>query len=154
MNVADVLDSLLNQHVAACFHVRMKVSLTDNLTRLASELRMLDNQFQAEPAPELSTLYAFRQALDGVRLTAWSVTELVHARSVAKTSDTVFSFLVTQRLRRFEQMVNNLCSDLDRETVPLPDDVLRPVANALRALQQRLDRRNVLTPRKPPASKP
>ena len=132
----------------------MKATLADNLNRLTSELRLLDNQFQAEPAPDLSTLYPFRQALDSVRLTAWGVTELVHARSVAKTSDTVFSFLVTQRLRRFEQMVNNLCSDLDRETVPLPDDVLRPVANSLRALQQRLERRNVVTSRYPPPSKP
>lgn len=154
MIVTGVLDSLLNLHIAACLHERMKATLTDNLNRLASELRLLDNQLQADAAPELSTLYSFRQALDGVRLTAWSVTELVHARSVAKSSDTVFSFLVTQRLRRFEQMVNNLCSDLDRETVPLPDDVLRPVANALRALQQRLERRNVLTSRHPPASKP
>ena len=121
----------------------MNENLTEKLKRLASDLRALDKQLQTEPAPDLSTLYEFRQVLDGVRLSAWSISELIHARTVAKTSDTVFTFLVTQRLHRFEQMVTNLCLDLDRQALAGQEAILQPASNALYALQQRLEKRNI-----------
>ena len=55
-------------------------TLSSDTKRLTSELRRLVQRFQLEPAPDPATLQEFRHAVDNVRLAAWNVSELIHAR--------------------------------------------------------------------------
>jgi hypothetical protein len=55
--------------------------------------------------------------VDNVRLTAWSVSELVNAERIKKNPDTVLAFLSAERLRRFDQLVKNLCGDIERGSI-------------------------------------
>jgi len=49
--------------------------LSAELRQFSSELRLLEKRLQTSPAPDAVALHEFRQAVDNVRLTAWSVSE-------------------------------------------------------------------------------
>ncbi len=70
--------------------------------------------------PDGPALREFRRALDNVRMTAWTLDELLNARQTRKDPQLVISFLTTERLRRFSQMVNDLCSDLEHDGLNWP----------------------------------
>jgi hypothetical protein len=91
--------------------------LSSEIRRLTHELRALERRFQSESAPEPAALVEFRHAVDGVRLAAWSVNELINARQGDRDSDTVLSFLATERLRRFEQLARNIRGDIERRVI-------------------------------------
>ncbi len=55
-------------------------TLSSDTRRLTSELKRLVQRFQLEPAPDPATLQEFRHVVDNVRLAAWNVSELIHAR--------------------------------------------------------------------------
>jgi hypothetical protein len=92
-------------------------TLSSEIRRLTSELRLLEKRFQSESTPEQAALVEFRHAVDGVRLAAWSVSEMINARQGEKDSDTVLSFLATERLRRFEQLARNIRGDIERRVI-------------------------------------
>ena len=91
--------------------------LSSDTKRLTSELRRLVQRFQLEPAPDPATLQEFRHAVDNVRLAAWNVSELIHARQGDETSDTMVGFLAGERLRRFDQLAKNICADIERRAI-------------------------------------
>src|SRR5262245_52478588 len=88
-------------------------SFSAKLIELTSELRALDLELKSGETPEAPLLREFRQALDHVRMTAWTTNELMDARQARKDPQTVLSFLTSERLRRFTQMVKDLCNDID-----------------------------------------
>ena len=92
-------------------------TLSSDTKRLTSELRRLAQRFQLEPAPDNATLQEFRHAVDNVRLAAWNVSELIHAREGDKASDTMVGFLAGERLRRFDQLARNICADIERRAI-------------------------------------
>jgi hypothetical protein len=92
-------------------------TLSSDTKRLTSELRRLAQRFQLEPAPDPATLQEFRHAVDNIRLAAWNVSELIHARQGEKASDTMVGFLAGERLRRFDQLVRNICADVERRAI-------------------------------------
>jgi len=92
-------------------------TLSSEIKRLSSELRHLERRLQSEPAPDPAALAEFRHAVDGVRLAAWSVSELVNARQTEKDPDTPLAFLATERLRRFEQLTGSICGDIERRVI-------------------------------------
>ena len=92
-------------------------ALSSETKRLTSELKRLAQRFQLEPAPDPATLQEFRHALDNVRLAAWNVSELIHARQGEKASDTMVGFLAGERLRRFDQLAKNICADVERRAI-------------------------------------
>ena len=112
--------------------------LTEKLKRLTGELDALAGELKADPAPDLSALSDFRTAVDNVRVAAWSISELMNARHSSKNPQSVLTFLVGQRLRRFEQMANDVCLDLDDHVLPRQEYLLQPIARAVNALQERL----------------
>ncbi len=83
-------------------------SLTLQIKHLSDELRRLEHRLKSEPAPDPAALTEFRHAVDNVRLTAWSVSELINAERIKKNPDTVMAFLSAERVRRFDQLVKNL----------------------------------------------
>lgn len=92
-------------------------TLSSEIKRLSSELRHLERRLQAESAPDPAALAEFRQAVDGVRLAAWTVNELVNTRQAETDPDTVLAFLATERLRRFDQLVASIRADIERRVI-------------------------------------
>ena len=83
-------------------------NLTLDIKQLASELKRVEHRLKSEAAPDPVALNEFRHAVDNVRLTAWSVSELLNAERIKKNPETVAAFLSAERLRRFDQLVKNL----------------------------------------------
>ena len=80
------------------------------LRKLTEDLRLLERQLQTAPLNDLAALSEFRQALDEMRMTAWTVNELHIAQSEKK--EALASFLAAERIRRFAQLIRDLCRDL------------------------------------------
>ena len=115
--------------------------LSYKLRNLTAELRLLDENLKSNTPLDSATLREFRHALDNVRLTAWTVNELLDARQSHKDLQTMTSFLTFQRLWRFSQMVQDLCSDFDRDGVYWSGEGLRHFTESLGQLHERLRRR-------------
>jgi hypothetical protein len=115
-------------------------SFAATLLSVTTELQTLDQRLKARPFPDGAVLREFRQALDNVRLTAWTVSELVNALEIRRDPQAVMSFLTAERLRRFSQMVNDLCSDLDHDGVRWPSHGIQRLQESLNLLRGRLDR--------------
>jgi hypothetical protein len=113
--------------------------LSAKLHRLASELRQVEGQLQTAPAPDAAPLQEFRQALDNTRLTAWSVNEAMSASRRDTGADSVLSFLAAERLRRLDQMVRNMCADLDRQAVTAQTVGMQSLFDSVNALSTRLN---------------
>lgn len=124
----------------------MSTAVNENLHRLSSELRQLDLELKSEVGLDSLALYSFRESLDSVRLTAWSKAELMSARSAGTDPNSIVTFLVSERLRRFEQMVNSICTDFDRGAIPLQDYVLAPLLRSINALQKRVKKKSGALP--------
>ena len=93
----------------------MADDLRSKLEVLTSALKQInhDLQISSKAQVEAATLAEFRTMLDTVRLTAWTVHELTHARHAEENPEAVLALLARERLKRFEQMANDICSDLD-----------------------------------------
>ena len=113
-------------------------NLAHELAEISEALRSLDRRLRSEPAPDPVALNEMRQALDNLRLTAWTVSEVTSARNIKENPNTVLSFLASERLRRLEQLVRNVCGDLDRRVLTVESNGMASFVDAMIALQQRL----------------
>jgi hypothetical protein len=116
-------------------------NLTHEIEQLTSELRRVEHRLKTEAAPDAVALNEFRHAVDNVRLTAWSVSELINAEHTKKNPETVLAFLAAERLRRFDQMVRNLCGDIERRIVTFQTNGMHSLIDSVNTLQQRLTQR-------------
>jgi len=92
-------------------------AFSSRLKEVSSELREIDLALKAGATPELLHLQEFRHVLDNARLTAWTVSELLSAAESQKDPAKVLSFVAAERLRRSNQMLKDLCTDLDGQGV-------------------------------------
>ena len=113
-------------------------SITAKLQDLAAQLGSLDQDFKSKPFLDEAALREFRWALDNVRMTAWTVSELLNARRSHKNPQAVISFLSAERLRRFSQMARNLSDDFEQDGTSWPAEAVRNLANSLTLLRERL----------------
>jgi hypothetical protein len=116
-------------------------NLSLEVKHLTSELKRVEHRLKAEPAPDTVALNEFRHAVDNVRLTAWSVSELINVEHTKKNPETVLAFLAAERLRRFDQMVRNLCGDIERRIVTLQTNGMHSLIDSVNMLQERLTQR-------------
>jgi hypothetical protein len=116
-------------------------NLTHEIEQLTSELRRVEHRLKTEAAPDTVALNEFRHGVDNVRLTAWSVSELINAEHTRKNPETVLAFLAAERLRRFDQMVRNLCGDIERRIVTFQTNGMHSLIDSVNMLQQRLTQR-------------
>jgi hypothetical protein len=116
-------------------------NLTLAIKQLTSELKRMEHRLKSQAAPDAVTLNEFRHAVDNVRLAAWSVSELINAEHTKKNPETVMAFLAAERLRRFDQMVRNLCADIERRIVTLQTNGMHSLIDSVNMLQQRLTQR-------------
>lgn len=113
-------------------------TLSADLKSLSAALKRTDQQLQSGPAPDSALLNEFRQAVDNVRLTAWSVSEAINSRRSGNEPDTVLAFLSAERLRRLDQLVRNLCGDIDRGAITAQNYGLNSLSDSVNVLQQKL----------------
>jgi hypothetical protein len=91
--------------------------LSERLRRLSAELRLAESELKSSPTLEPLLLQEFRHVLDNARMTAWTVSELLNARERQQNPATVNSFVVAERLRRANQMLKDLCADVEQNGV-------------------------------------
>lgn len=113
-------------------------SMSAQLQSLTGTLRSLDQSLKSNPQFDESALNEFRLALDKVRLTAWSVSELLKARQSQKNTEAMIAFLTAERLRRFSQMARDLVSDLEQSRTFWSAEAIRDLENSLTLLGARL----------------
>ena len=112
--------------------------LSSEIRHFSAELKRLEQRLKSEPPPDPVALNEFRHGVDNVRLTAWSVSEIINAERIKKNPDTVLAFLSAERLRRFEQLVKSLCGDIERGIITVRTDGMHALCESVNDLQQRL----------------
>ena len=113
-------------------------SINAGLRSLTAKLRSLDRALKSNGSLDSAALAEFRLALDNVRMTAWTVSELHNARESQKNPQLVISFLTAERLRRFGQMARDLCNDLEQESGAWSARAANDLRNSLNLLRERL----------------
>jgi hypothetical protein len=114
--------------------------LSARLRIVTDQLRDLERDLKSEQQADLRLIQDFRNALDSSRTTAWTITELQHARKINQNPQAALPFLFAERIRRFTQMTRDLCADLDNQTIRLQSDGLGALSDALDVLQTQLER--------------
>lgn len=112
--------------------------LSSHLRAITSDLRSVDHGLKTGLEPEPTALQEFRQSLDNVRLTAWTVSELMNARQADRHPETVFSFLASERLRRLSQMIKDLSADMDEQELTWESSGIQGLFESVNMLQARL----------------
>lgn len=112
--------------------------LAVRLRNLINELQSANQDLRKDADVEGQLLMELRQALDNIRLTAWTVNELQNARQTSKDPQQMLSFLTAERLRRFRQMVDDFCSDLEHDGVAWPSASIYGLQESVSLLRERL----------------
>src|SRR5258708_2508502 len=110
--------------------------ITARLKRVSLELRKLDDLLKSEISTDQGSLNEFRYEMDTVRLTAWTVSEMINARRARRSSDAILTFLASERLRRMRQMVQALGSDIDQGHVTAKTADLKSFFEAVTTVRQ------------------
>jgi hypothetical protein len=113
-------------------------TLSLELKELSAALKRVDQRLQSETAPDPMALNEFRNHVDNVRLTAWTVSELINAQRAKTEPDKVLAFLSAERVRRLDQLVRNLCGDIERRVITAQSYGMHSLFDAIKVLQQRL----------------
>lgn len=108
------------------------------LRDLIADLEAADKTLKTSPNLEPSALRELRHALDNLRLTAWTVSELENAREARKDTRAIASFLTAERLRRIRRMIDDLCADLEHDAAAWPAESIHDLQESLRVLRERL----------------
>jgi hypothetical protein len=111
---------------------------SDRLRAISSELREIDVALKAGATPDLLLLQDFRHVLDTARLTAWTVSELLNVVESQKDPAKVLSFVAAERLRRSNQMLKDLCTDIDHHGVTWQTNGIQGLFDTVNSLQVQL----------------
>jgi class 3 adenylate cyclase len=76
--------------------------------------------------------------LDNARITAWTVSELLSAVESQKDPANVLSFVTAERLRRSNQMLKDLYSDIDHQGVTWQTSGIQSLFDTVNSLQVQL----------------
>src|SRR5689334_19714357 len=112
--------------------------LASRLRTLTAELHLLERELKSGTISDVSALQEFRTALDEIRMTSWTASELHNAQPGRK--ELLASFLAAERIRRFAQMLRDLSLDLEHEDVTWETGGIQTLFDSVTMLQSRLDR--------------
>jgi hypothetical protein len=111
-------------------------SLNLTIKQLARDLRLLEKRLRVEPDPSADALTEFRHALDDARLTAWSVSTLITAGRASQVRNAALAFVAAERMRRVEQLVKNICGDIEGRAITLQKEQMDSLLNSVNSLRQ------------------
>jgi hypothetical protein len=97
-----------------------------------------ERALKAGEKPEVAVLSELREALDNLRLTAWTINELLNAREMKVNPRKVLSFMVAERVRRLTTLARDLAQDLESAGTTPDTSEMRALQEALGFLQSRL----------------
>lgn len=112
--------------------------IDSRLRNLTAELRDLERDLKSGTISDISALHDFRHAVDEIRMTAWTASELHNAQPARK--ELLASFLAAERIRRFAQMLRDLSVDLEHQKVSWESGGVQTLFDSVNILQSRLDR--------------
>src|SRR5437870_4793484 len=92
--------------------------LSARLQSVTGQLQDLDRELKSQRLTDLPLIQEFRDALDRSRTTAWTITELLHVRTINSNPQAALPFLFAERIRRFTQMTRDLSADLEQNITP------------------------------------
>src|SRR5713101_3330113 len=93
--------------------MKAQKDLSTRLRDMRLEFQEMEGELRSTSESDARALREFRHSLDDLRMTAWTVSELMNARSTGKNPKVFMSFLAAERLRRFSQMTRDLSSELE-----------------------------------------
>lgn len=108
------------------------------LRALTADLRQLERELKSGRISDPAALHEFRQAIDEVRLTAWTASELHSVQADRKA--TLASFLAAERIRRFAQMIRDFSIDLEHQDLNWESGGVQALFDSVAALQSHLER--------------
>ena len=112
--------------------------LVSQLRTLTAGLRQLEHDLKSGRTTDGAALHEFRQAIDEVRMTAWTASELNNIQSERKAN--LASFLAAERIRRFAQMIRDFSIDLEHQDLTWESGGVQALFDSVAALQSHLDR--------------
>ena len=112
--------------------------IASRLRALTAELRQLERELKSGRVSDPATLHEFRQAIDEIRMTAWTASELTNVASERKA--TLASFLAAERIRRFAQMIRDFSLDLEHQDLKWESGGVQSLFDSVAALQSQLER--------------
>ena len=112
--------------------------IVSRLRVLTSELRVVERDLKTSGISDAAALQEFRNAVDEIRMTSWTVSELQNAQPARK--ELMASFLAAERIRRFAQMIRELSIDLEHQEVTWESGGIQTLFDSVTLLQSRLDR--------------
>lgn len=112
--------------------------IASRLRALTAELHALERDLKSGPVSDAPALLDFRQAIDDVRMTAWTATELHNARPERQA--TIASFLAAERIRRFAQMIRDFSTDLEHQDLTWESGGVQSLFDSISVLQTRLEK--------------
>lgn len=113
-------------------------AFSNRLKEISSELREIEQALKAGATPDLLHLQEFRHVLDNARLTAWTVSEVLSAVESKKDPAKVLSFVAAERLRRSNQMLKDLCVDIEHQGVTWQTNGIQTLFDTVNSLQVQL----------------
>ena len=113
-------------------------AFSERLRAISGELREIDLALKSGTTPDVLHLQEFRQVLDNARLTAWTVSELLNAVETQKDPAKVLSFVAAERLRRSNQILKDLCRDIDDQGVSWQTQGIQNLYDTVNTLQVQL----------------
>ena len=112
--------------------------IASRLRSLTAEMRALERDLKSNTISDAAALQDFRQAVDDIRMAAWTAGELHNAQPGRK--ELLASFLAAERIRRFAQMIRDLSLDLEHQDVTWETGGIQTLFDSVSVLQSRLDR--------------
>jgi hypothetical protein len=113
-------------------------AFSNRLREISSELREIDLALKSGATPDPLLLQDFRNVLDNARLTAWTVSETLNVVQLQKDPAKVLSFVAAERLRRSNQMLKDLCTDIDLHSVTWKTQGIQNLFDTVNFLQVQL----------------
>jgi hypothetical protein len=112
--------------------------IVSRLRALTAELRVAERDLKTGGISDAAALQEFRHAVDEIRMTSWTVSELQNAQPARK--ELMASFLAAERIRRFAQMIREVSIDLEHQEVTWESGGIQTLFDSVTLLQSRLDR--------------
>lgn len=108
---------------------------------MIAQLRDLEKSMKSEAASsDPSTLFELRTALDNARMTAWVMNELANVHQTRTDPHAVSAYVTFERIRRFGQLVRDLCADIDSGQITAQTAGVAQLRDSLHALELRISR--------------
>jgi hypothetical protein len=114
------------------------LQIVTKLRRLTAELHALERELKTEKVVDSAALHEFRHAIDEIRMTAWTVNELLNAQPERQA--TVATFLAAERIRRFAQMIREFSLDLEHQDLTWESGGVQTLFDSVTILQSRLEK--------------